>query len=372
MAGEQEAAPPETDDAIIAELMDQQAAARDEAAEEQEPDGAEESAPAEPIAEADASADVDEAAEEPDPEDGVAEAVDEERDHDDADDSSALTAAREALEAGDLRKACQLAFGKVPEAFEVNARQWAAFRAQQRKASEKHAQRDREHQQTVARFQQEAQQVVQQLQPAAQIMAARTAYQKDGDPQLLIKLVEEIAGAEYNEVQKAILRGQRIDPTTRRMQSELEELKRQLAEKERKAQEAEQAQTAEQTKANDLRVIGEQLKGSPAEKVPKYRERVYRLLEKSLDSQGRLTMTVEEAGRKLIAIEKRRVKTSPFYKPPPKEEKPAARPAGKKPPLRRDSQNNGARVGEETDEDIIADLMRQARTQRMAARKASA
>lgn len=366
MAGEQDAAaPPETDDAIIAELMDQQAAARDEAEE------AEGSASPEPAPEEDSDAHVEEAAEEPDPEDGVVETADDEGDHD-ADDSSALSAARAALEAGDLRKACQLAFGKVPEAFEVNARQWAAFRQQQRKVAEKHAQRDREHQQTVARFQQEAQQVVQQLQPAAAIMAARTAYQKDGDPQLLIKLVEEITGSDYNDVQKAILRGQRIDPTTRRMQTELEQLKRELAEKERVAREQAEQQSTAQQKENDLRVIAEQLKGSPAEKVPKYRERVYRLLEQSLDAQGRLTMTVEEAGRKLVAIEKRRVKTSPFYKSPPKEEKAEAKPAARKPPLRRDSQNNGARVGEESDEDIIADLMRQARTQRMAARKASA
>lgn len=366
MAGEQDQAPSaETDDSIIAELMDQQAAARDEAAD------ADDSAPAEPVSDVEPDEHVEPAAAEADPEDGVAEAADEELDHE-GDGSTALTAARAALEAGDLRKACELAFGKVPEHFEINARQWAAFRQQQRKAAEKHAQRDREHQQTVARFQQEAQQVVQQLQPAAQIMAARAAYQKDGDPQLLIKLVEQIAGAEYNEVQKAILRGQRIDPTTRRMQTELEQLKAQLAEKERKAQEEQRQLSTAQQKENDLRVIAEQLKGSPAEKVPKYKERVYRLLEKSLDSQGRLTMTVEEAGRKLIAIEKKRVKLSPFYKPPAKEEKPEPAAKGKKPPLRRDSQNNGARVGEESDEDIINDLMRQARTQRMAARKASA
>lgn len=361
------AAAEESDDAIIADLVAQQRRDRDQAA---EPDEAESpSAATKPAPKDEGKDEADEEPDEEDLEEGEEEG-DEAGGH-----SKSLAEARAALEAGDIRKACKLAFGKVPEFFEVNAKKWEAFRYAQRAERKKMAESQSAFAKERESFQSQVQQVVQQLQPAAAIIQAQQAYQRDRDPLLLVKLVEQIAGAPFNEVSKSIIQGQKLNPAQSRLERQVEELQRQLQERQKQDSEAQRQAAIEQGKQNDLAIIRTTLKNSPVSELPNFADRVYKVLLNTRAPDGRLTLDVEGAARVVMRAERKRVKESPFYKKLATKAAPAAAPsAAKKPaatatPLRRDSQNNGAPIGEETDDDIIRDIQSQMRRARLASEK---
>lgn len=287
--------------------------------------------------------------------------------------SGALTEARKALEAGDLDKAFKLAFGKKPEEVQPGNKAWTQWRA----ANNKREQAFRAQEQQIAQERQQAQQwvqgqrqqiagIIEQLRPYEEIHLARQAFKQSGDPELLKVIIEKTAEMPYDEAQKIILTKSRRSPGERALQQQVQSLMQKLEEAEKKKAEESQQLTQQQQYQADLAIIQGQLKGEVT-KVPRFAERVYAVLVKTRTPTG-LSMTVEEAGRRVLAAERRKLAKHPLLpRTPPKPEvseaarKLAAAKKGKQqqaPVLRRDSRGNGA-VDEktETTDDILRDIL---------------
>lgn len=287
-------------------------------------------------------------------------------------DSAKLKAARKAALSGDIEKALTLAFGKDAKAILSGNKLFTAVRLEKTKAVQAVQAREREHnakvQQATQWVQSQRQQItgiIEQLRPYEEIHQARTAFQQSGDPDLLKAIIEKTTGLPYDEAQKIILTKSRRSPGERALQQQVQTLMQKLEEKERKQAEEAQQTTTQQQYQNDLSIISTSLKGEVT-KVPRFAERVYKVLVDTKTPTG-LSMTVEEAGRRVLAAERRKLAKHPLLpKAPPKPEVSEAarklaqskKTKGQPPVLRRDSRGNGApdEKSESTD-DILRDIL---------------
>lgn len=287
--------------------------------------------------------------------------------------SGDLAAARKAADEGDLDKAFKLAFGKKPEELFPNDKVWTKWRAANNKREQairtqetQVAQREQQAQQWVASQRQQISGIIEQLRPYEEIHLARVAFQQSGDPELLKAIIEKTSGMSYDEAQKAILTKSRRSPGERALQQQVQTLMQKLEEAEKKKAEEAQQLTQQQQYQNDLGIISSTLKGEVT-KVPRFAERVYQVLVKTRTPTG-LSMSIEDAGRRVLAAERRKLATHPLVaKPAPKNHVSAAAATlakakktkqGAAPVLRRDSRTNGT-VDEksETTDDILKDIL---------------
>lgn len=291
-------------------------------------------------------------------------------DYSDVDELSAedrLAQAAEALEKGDLKKALRLALKVRPEALKADAGKFTALRlAQQRERQKTQAgvvQLNQQRQQ----FHGEVNSWINRLKPYEPYHDAGVKYQQTGDPALLVQLICGLTNTkDYNEAQKIILHNQHRNPAQVRMQEELAELRRRDEAREQERQRQQQEATTAQQRAADISHIKTVLKSHPVAKIPRFEERVYKVLAKHVDPNLGLTITVEEAARRVVRAERKRIESSPFYRKgvvETKGEATAPKPRASSPALRRDSQNNGAPGGEESSDDIINDIVGQIQRQ---------
>ncbi len=303
--------------------------------------------------------------------DEAEEPADDIEDDDPDQDDAGLAAARKAAADGDIEKAFKLAFGKHADKMLSANKLFSGVRAAKAKAvrevqarEAQVAQQSQQGQHWVAQQRQQISTIIDQLRPYEEIHQARVAFQQSGDPELLKAIVEKTSGMSYDDAQKAILTKMRRSPGERALQQQVQTLMQKLEDTERKKAEESQQLTAQQQYTADLGHITGQLKGEVT-KVPRFAERVYKVL---VDTKGPLglTLTVEEAGRRVLNAERRKLATHPLAaKPPAKPNasqaaailaKSKKRPA---PALRRDSQSNGAAdPSSESTDDILADILK--------------
>lgn len=283
-------------------------------------------------------------------------------------------AARAALKAGDIDKAFMLAFGKRPEDVVPNPHVWTAWR----KANDREEQTRRADRQTIAAERQQLNQdahaervklhnTIEALKPYEKYYLAEQSWQRDGDPARLVDIIQGITSMTYDEAQKVILTKTRRSPAERAMAQRLQQLEQKLQETSQEREQQQQQQTQAQVYQGDLAYIRQNVTG-PITKIPKFAERVYNVLSKTRSAAG-LTLTVEQAAARVLKSERRRIENHPLVRRKPKEGKPggkvsdaartlAQRSSASRTPLRRDSQNNGARNKDaETDDDIISDIL---------------
>lgn len=359
----------ESDDSIIADLLkgDAEKPGRDSDGGD-DADGPEEETDADEDHAADDTADADD--------DDTVEA-DDEAEPDDADDPDAATAslaaARKAAAEGDIEKAFKLAFGQHADKMLSANKLFTAVRAAKAKAvrdvqakETQVVQREQQGQQWVAQQRQQISGIIEQLRPYEAIYQAQVAFKQSGDPELLKAIIEKTADMPYDEAQKIILTKSRRSPGERALAQQVQTLMQKLEEKERKAAEETQQLTQQQQYQADIGIITSSLKGEVT-KVPRFADRVYQVLMKTRTPTG-LSMTVEEAGRRVLHAERRKLAKHPLL-PKVATKNPVsqaastlakARKKGAPPPaLRRDSRGNGAPdEGSESTDDIINDLLK--------------
>jgi hypothetical protein len=284
-------------------------------------------------------------------------------------------AARAALKAGDIDKAFMLAFGKRPEEVAPNPHVWTAWRKANEREEQTRAAEKRQIASERAQFEQAAYQekvrlngYVEQLKPYEKYMVAEQAWQREGDPTHLVTIIQGITGMTYDEAQKVILTKTKRSPAERAMQQRLQQLEAKLQETTAEREHQQTQQTQAQIYQQDLAYIRQNVTG-PITKIAKFEQRIYNVLAKTRNAAG-LTLTVEQAAQKVIRAEKRKIENHPFVRRKPKPGTAPARTAartpargtGQRPPLRRDSQNNGAANKDaESDDDIISDILRNRR-----------
>jgi len=285
-------------------------------------------------------------------------------------DAATLKAARKAASEGDIEKAFKLAFGAHADKLLSANKLFTAVRSAKAKAirdvqarESQVTQREQQGQQWVAQQRQQITGIIDQLRPYEEIHLARVAFKQSGDPELLKAIIEKTTELPYDEAQKIILTKSRRSPGERALQQQVQTLMQKLEEAERKKTEEAQQQTTQQQYANDIGIITSTLKGEVT-KVPKFAERVYQVLVKTRTPTG-LSMSIEEAGRRVLHAERQRIAKHPLVsKPAPKPEvSEAARKLAQSkrkpaPPLRRDSRTTGA-VDEKTEstDDILGDIL---------------
>lgn len=313
----------------------------------------------------------------------VVEDEDDAEEVDEADDDAAelgdadgvLGEARKALADGDFDKAFKLAFGKKPEQLLPNNKTWTQWRAANDRQKRAFDQRERDvgvqTQQFQAWAQGERQKIhhtIEQLRPYEEIHNARLAFRRDGDPELLKQIIEKTAEMPYDEAQKIILTKTRRTPGERLLAQRLAEVEQRLQAATATKSEQEQQQTQAQAYTADLAHIRGKVTGEIT-KVPRFAERIYNVLVKTRSSVG-LTKTPEEAGRMVLAAERRKLAKHPLLtKKVPKDVSEAARKLARNktknraaPLLRRNSQNSGApNKDEESTDDIVSDILKNKR-----------
>jgi hypothetical protein len=268
--------------------------------------------------------------------------------------------------------------GKKAEDFGINPGKLVAIRQHEQRERSKTRQGQSALLQQQEQFQTQLRGAVERLTPYEQYYDAEQAFKRTGDTGLIRKIVAGLLGApNYSEANKRLLHDDKHSPAEMRMQQQLEQLQRQIAERDQATQQQQQQRTVAEQRTADLAHIRKNLEGQEVAKIPRFEERVYRVLEKHFDPRAGLQITLEDAAARVVRGERRRLERSPFYqapenaanaKAPPKGQ--GAPATGSRAPLRRDSQNNGARpTGDETDEEIVADLQAQIARQRLAERK---
>jgi hypothetical protein len=308
------------------------------------------------------------AAEDDDEEDAAAEDEPEDEELGEGD----LAAAREALKVGDLDKAFLLAFGKKPEEVAPNPHAWTKWRQANEREDQRRAMERRAFEGEVAQARRDIHadrlsihQTIEALKPYEKFYLAEQAWRKEGDPARLVDIITGITAMSYDEAQKIILTKTRRSPAERAMAARLAELEQKLTEKEQTRTAEELRQAEQQQYANDIAFIRQSVSGEVAA-IPKFDERIYRLILKTRGPLGN-TLTIEQAAARIVKAERKRIASHPFIKKKPKPGVPpqvrsaartlAARNA-QRPALRRNSQNNGASTAkEETTDDIVADIL---------------
>lgn len=294
--------------------------------------------------------------------------------------SGDLAAARAAREAGDLDKACELAFGCKPEELQPDNKAWTKWRAANNRVEAAHAAKTQKLQADTAEaqawFQTERGKLsatIEQLRPYEAHRQAALAFEKDGDPSHLVKLIELTTKLSFDEAQKVILLKQRRSPGERQLAEKLAELTRKLEETTAEKTKQTQQQTQRQIYDQDIQTIQAQVSKVPEiTKVPRYAERIYQVLVKTKGPTG-LTLTPAAAAQRVLAAERKRLASHPLLKaaktnPVSQAASTLAKarivkrsPVTTGAPLRRDSQNNGAKDPKslESTDDIVADILRQ-------------
>jgi hypothetical protein len=288
-----------------------------------------------------------------------------------------LEEARAAREAGDIDKACLLAFGCKPEELAPGSYDWTKWRhandkEAKRRADERRAIAAEQHQNTTWVQEQRLaiHNTIEQLRPYEEVRQGLLAFDQHGDPEPIVRLIEKATKMSWADFNKAALTKTRRSPQERVMAERLQELERKLQDREREREQQTQEQTTAQTYQADLAHIRGQVKGDVT-KIPKFAERIYTILAKTRNHLG-LTKTVEQAAAMVLRSERRRIETHPLVRkpgaktgkggrvsPPVSNAARTLRSANKnRPPLRRDSQNNGApnRDGA-SDDDIINEIL---------------
>lgn len=373
------------DDAIIQDLLGKPAPTDDgdgdgeeEPPQRKKPEVQEEEEPEDPVPDDDDPDDDDDALEvpdDPDEEDELEEAAEER--------GGKIAAARAALKAGDIDKAFMLAFGKKPEEVQPNNHVWTQWRAANDRAQKKQREERQAFEVEVAQARQgihndriQIHHTIEALKPYEKYRIAEQAFEKEGDPQHLVDIVQGITKMPYNEAQKIILTKTRRSPTEVALQNKLAELERKLQETATEREKQQTQQTEAQQYEADLVYIRGQVSGVVT-KLPKFAERIHRVLMKTRSPVG-LTLTPQQAGEKVLAAERKRLANNPLVRAPGKagkgkdgrvpapvsdaarrlREQQQRRRNGSGPPLRRDSQNNGSKSRDkETDDDIIQDIL---------------
>lgn len=285
----------------------------------------------------------------------------------------------------DPEAAFLLAFGKKPEAFQINAGKLVAIRQHEQRERAKTRQGQSALLQQQHDFQGQVRAAVERLTPYEQYYDAEQAFRRTGDTGQIRKIVAGLLGAQnYSEANKRLLHDDKHSPAEMRMAQKLEQLERQIAERDQAVEREKGQRTVQEQRSADLAHIRKNLAGHEAAKLPRFEERVYRVLEKHFDPRVGLQITVEEAAERVVRGEKRRLERSPFYQAPltasgdgkPRGGQGGAgngNGSGNRAPLRRDSQNNGSRpAGDESDDDIVADIQAQIARTRIASRGKSA
>jgi hypothetical protein len=265
------------------------------------------------------------------------------------------------LKAGNVKAALKLATGQDPASFEINEAKYTAFRqheARERAKTRTAVAKLQENRQT---FQAEVQRTVQALQPYAKFAEAAKAYRDSGDTRHVRAIVEGLMGKPYNDAQKALLSDEKRSPGEQALLSKIESLQAKLDELAGARQKPQDADPAE-VERRDIEWLGAQVQqmGDPElAAIPNVAKRIRRVILANRHPTLGFQVGVEEAAQRVKEGERRRVTKSPFFKAA------NAKPAGDKPakptaPLRRDSRQSAAPVGEESQEDIIRDLIAQA------------
>jgi hypothetical protein len=266
-----------------------------------------------------------------------------------------------------------------------DAKAWTAWRkANERKDSQLVQERQglaQREQQAQTWLQGQVQQLnatIEQYKPFEPYAQIGMAFAKDGDPAHLVKLMELASKTTWDDAQKLILTRTRRSPGERALQERLDAIERQRTEEQRQFQEQQQRAQQHQVYQSDLQAIRSELKGEVA-RVPNAAARVYQVLLKTKAPTG-LTLTVAQAGERVLAAERRKLAKHPLLKKPA-----AASPVSQaastlararkgktgaaSPPLRRDSHGNGATDDKtESVDDIIADIIKKPGTVRRVAR----
>jgi hypothetical protein len=338
------------------------------------------------------SADVDDVSDESEVEELEPSPTDDDTDDDgDTDDDleppGQLKEARAAIKAKDFKKAFEL-LGVTPEDLQLDNKAWTAFRSRERAAAVKLKGEEtaainrlqgwesqlRAGQNALQTSQAELKERDANVAPIEQAIAA---YERDGDPSFLVKLVEQVTKKPYDEAQRDILHKVKRSPGERRLEQQLADMKAKLDELQTGTkQPAEQDPDA--VRANDCRVITERVDAAvkagqlheDAAKVPHFANRIRDLLIKTRGPVG-LTMTPEQAARQVLRAERERIKAHPLLKRPAAA--PATTPAargkgGNRTPLRRDSGGSGSKMrnANESNDDIISELVAKAKAAKRA------
>lgn len=284
-----------------------------------------------------------------------------------------LEEARAARKAGDLDKACQIAFGCKPEELAPTAYDWTKWRAANDKAqrgltkrSQEIDARDQQGQQWVHQQRLAINNIIEQLRPYEEVQLGLQAFDQHGDPEPLVKLIEKATKMSWADFNKAALTRTRRSPQERMLQQRMAELEQKLQQTQAEREQQASQRTAAEAYQADLAHIRSNVTGEVT-KIPKFEQRIYQILVKTKGPLG-LTKTIPEAAAMVVRAERKRIESHPFVrKPAPKGKVPPAASAAartlaarsqNRPALRRDSQKNGAANPDKlSDDDIINDIL---------------
>lgn len=197
-----------------------------------------------------------------------------------------------ALESGDPKKIAK-AIGKPEKFLEVTDAKWMAFREQQnaiRERDKQVTQREHAYNENVAAIRKEY---------GAAVQAAK-AY-REGKLDQFVTLVQELTGETYDEAQRKVIKGElSLDPNTRELRKEIENLRAERAREKKEAEEArnKQAQQEQYRKAEEA--VTAELASHRVSKVKGFQRDVLSRVRDSWDGQD-YTMSFEEAADLIMA-----------------------------------------------------------------------
>lgn len=282
-----------------------------------------------------------------------------ERDNADlSDGESVLAKAREQLEAGDLTAALKTAFGKTPDDFNISAKDWFAHRKATKLAQQKVSQREQQIEAKEAKLRKDIADAIDSLRPYARFAAMRKEYEASRDTDQLVKFVEEVTGADWNAVNKAVLHGSKLDPTTAKLQARIKALEEREQALSQKEHEAQMSEAKAQAKERDIQAISNHLQGTKLAKIKWAPAAVYKELERTAGADGRATISLQTATNRVLQREIKRARAAKVLleEQSKHKEKPKAKPKNL---LRRDSRAESvSSKPDPSDDDIIQDLLR--------------
>jgi hypothetical protein len=206
-----------------------------------------------------------------------------------------LEKARKLVDEGDLDGALQELFGKKASEFNVNSKQWEAFRKKSLATKKQFDQREREIQATYQQLEQNAERVVQRYSKYADAHKAFT----EGDYSKAFSLAFD---TDINEFQRRALR-QKMgeDPRVSKLERELESLRREKVEQEEQRRQQQQQQQVEQQRQAFVEQVRGALEQSDHPQIariaskPAFVRRVFEVLQEHYDPEANITLPVSRA-----------------------------------------------------------------------------